>query len=82
MFLKIALQTAPDCTINKHSGKYAPIPLNIIRSNTLSIKDKHFYNFVDKNCSKIYSKTHQIAPFKKNSRRGMPPNRPSKRVAL
>ena len=31
--------------------------------------------------SKIFSKTHQIAPFKKNSRRNMPPNPPSKGVA-
>ena len=30
---------------------------------------------------KICSKTHQIAPFKKNSQGIMPPNPPSKRLA-
>ena len=27
-----------------------------------------------KNCSKIHSRTHQITPFKKNSRGSIPPN--------
>ena len=34
------------------------------------------------NFSKIFSKTHQIALFLKKFRRSMPPNPPSKRVAL
>ena len=54
-------------TINTHSGEYAAIPLNIVPSNTISInfvyKINIFANFFLQNCSKIYSKTHQIAPF-------------------
>ena len=34
--------------------------------------------FQIQNLIKIYTKTHQIAPFKKNSLGGMPPNPPSK----
>ena len=33
------------------------------------------------NFSKIFSKTHQIAPFLKNFSGGMPPNPPNKRAA-
>ena len=41
-----------------------------------------FTNFFLQNCSKIYSKTHQITQFKKKIRGSMPPIPPSKRVAL
>ena len=41
-----------------------------------------FGKFLSQNFIKIYSKTHQIAPFKKNSRGTCPPNPPNKRVAL
>ena len=30
-------QNTLNCTIHKKSGEYAPIPLNKVRSNTLSI---------------------------------------------
>ena len=67
-------------TINKHSGEYAAIPLNIVPSNTISItfvyKISIFAIFFLQNCSKIYSKTHQIAPFFKNFLRGACPRTP------
>ena len=31
------LQNAPNCTINKHSGEYASIPLNIVCCNTIAM---------------------------------------------
>ena len=37
--------------------------------------------FERQNLVKIYTKTHQIAPFKKNSRGSMPPNPLAKRHA-
>ena len=36
-FSEDVLQNAPNCTINKNSGKYAPRPLNIVRSYTISM---------------------------------------------
>ena len=68
-FSENILQIAPNCTINKYFVEYVPIRLNIVRNKSISIiflyKKSQFYNFLGQNCSKIYSKTHQIAPFKK-----------------
>ena len=35
-------QNAPNCTINKHSVEYAPIPLNLEHSNTILHKKLYF----------------------------------------
>ena len=40
-----------------------------------------FRLFENEKFRKIYSKTHQIVPFKKTIRGSMPPNPPSKRLA-
>ena len=47
-------------------GVCSNVPLHIVRSNTLSlifIKMNIFTMFFLQNCSKIHSRTHQIAPF-------------------
>ena len=36
-FTENVLQNTPNRTSDKKSGEYTPIPLNILRSNTLSI---------------------------------------------
>ena len=55
------LQNTPNCTIDKKSGEYAPIPLNKVCAVIHYLLFlQFFFNF-----SKIFSKTHQIASFKK-----------------
>ena len=47
-------------------GVCSNVPLNIVRSNTVSsifIKMNIFTIFFFQNCSKIHARTHQIAPF-------------------
>ena len=47
-------------------GVCSNVPLNIVRSNTVSLifmKMNIFIIFFLQNCSKIHSRTHQIAPF-------------------
>ena len=75
-------QNTLNCTIHKKSGEYAPIPLNKVRSNTLSIifymKNENFYNFF---WTKYSSKRTKLYHFLKFSRGSMPPNPPNKCVA-
>ena len=72
-------------TINKHSGEYAAIPLNIVPSNTISItfvyKINIFANFFDNIAAKYTPKRTKLYHFLKFSRGSMPPNPPNKRVA-
>ena len=62
-FTENVLQNTQSCTIDKKSGEYAPIPLNImcvvIYYLLFFYNNKYFYNFFLQN--KIFSKTHQIA---------------------
>ena len=86
-FSENVIQNAPNYTINKHSGQYMLqyIPLNIVRSITISlifIKMNIFTIFFLQNCSKIHSRTHQIAPFFKIFSGEHAPEPPSKRIAL
>ena len=71
-------------TINKHSGEYAAIPLNIVPSNTISItfvyKINIFANFFDKIAAKYTPKRTKLHHFLKFSPGSMPPNPPNKRV--
>ena len=73
-------------TINKHSGEYAAIPLNIVPSNTISItfvyKINIFANFFDKIAAKYTPKRTKLHHFLKFSPGSMPPNPPNKCVAL
>ena len=65
-------------------GVCSNVPLNIVRSNTISlifIKMTIFTIFFLQNCSKIHSRTHQIAPFKKFFLRKHAPVPPSIQVA-
>ena len=68
-FTENVLQNTPSWTIDKKSGEYAPIPLNVvcavIHYLLFLYKNEYFYNFFLQNFSKILSKTHQIAPFLK-----------------
>ena len=60
------------------------IHLNIVRSNTISlifIKINILQFFFLQNCSKIHSRTHQIAPFFKKFSGEHAPEPPSKRMA-
>ena len=54
-------------TINKHSGEYAAIPLNIVPSNTISItfvyKINIFANFFDKIAAKYTPKRTKLHHF-------------------
>ena len=72
--------------INKHSGEYAAIPLNIVPSNTISItfvyKISIFAKFFDKIAAKYTPKRTKLHHFLKFSPGSMPPNPPNKRVAL
>ena len=80
-FTENVRQNTLNCTIDKKSGEYAPIPLNIVRSNIIIIiyyfymNNEYFYNFLGQNFSKIFPKTHQIAPFLNppNKRAYIPP---------
>ena len=67
----------PSCTIDKKSGEYAPIPLNIACALILYIlslyKNEYFYNFFLQNFSKIFSETYQISPLKKKFPEPPPP---------
>ena len=69
-------------TINKHSGEYAAIPLNIVPSNTISItfvyKINIFANFFDKIAAKYTPKRTKLHHFLKFSPGSMPPNPPNK----
>ena len=81
------LQNTPNCTIDKKSGEYAPIPLNIVCAVVhyllfLYKKINIFAICILQNFSKIFSKTHQISLFLSISRGTMPPNPPNKRVAF
>ena len=60
---------------------YAPMPLNIVRSNTLSFIWNILQIFFKQNFSKIFYKTHQIASFFKKISWGSMPPTPSNRVA-
>ena len=65
-------------------GVCSNVPLNIVRSNTVSlifIKMNIFTIFFLQNCSKIHSRTHQIAQFKKKISREHAPKPPSIQVA-
>ena len=68
-FSNNVLQNAPNCTINKHSGEYAPILLNIVRNNTIYIiyiyVKMSIFTFFWTKLHKIVSKTHQIENFTK-----------------
>ena len=62
-FTQNVLQNTPSCTIDKKSGEYAPLPLNIVYAVTHYLIFLQF--FFLQNFSKIFSKTHQIASFLK-----------------
>ena len=63
-------------TINKHSGEYAAIPLNIVPSITISItfvyKINIFANFFDKIAAKYTPKRTKLHHFLKFSRGSIP----------
>ena len=86
------LQNTPSCTIDKKSGEYAPIPLNIVCAviHYLLFLYKNEYFYIKMNIFTIlfykilakYSPKHtKLHRLKKNSRGSMPPNPPSKSVA-
>ena len=78
------LQNTPNCTIDKKSGEYAPIPLNIVCAITHYLlflyKNEYFSNFVLAKYSLKRTKLHHF--YKIFGGVGGIPNPPSKRVAL
>ena len=72
------LQNTPSCTIDKKSGEYAPIPLNIvcvvIHYLIFFYKNKYFYNFFYKILVKYSPKRTKLHHFFKFSRGSMSPN--------
>ena len=83
-FTENVLQNTPRCTIDKKSGEYVPIPINIVCAVIdyllFLYKNENIYNFFLQNFSKIFCKTHQIAPFLKIFSVEHTPEPPSKRV--
>ena len=80
------LQNKPNCTIDKKSGEYTPIPLNIMCAvihYLLFLYEKRiflqlfFYKFL----AKYSPNPTKLRHFLKFSRGSIPPNPPSKRVA-
>ena len=70
-FTENILRNTPSCAIDKKSawGVYSNTPKYSVHNNTLSIifyiKMNIFTILFLQNFNKIFSKTHQIAPFKK-----------------
>ena len=62
-FTENVLQNTPSCTIDKKYGEYAPIPLNIVCAVIHDLLFLYKNEFLKKKISKIFSKTHQVAPF-------------------
>ena len=76
------LQNTPRCTIDKKSGVYVPIHLNImcavIHYLLFIYKNEYFHNIFYKILAKFSSKRTKLHHFLKFSRGSMPPNPPSK----
>ena len=79
-------KNTPSCTIDKKSGEYAPIPLNIVCAVIHYLLflyiNEYFYNFFYKILAKYSPTRTKLHHLLKFSRGSMPPNPPSKRVAL
>ena len=71
-FTENVRQNLLNCTIDKKTVEYAPIPISETLSIIFYMKNTYFYNFFGQNFSTIFSKTHQIAQFKKKFGRAYP----------
>ena len=76
-FSENVIQNAPNYTINKHSGEYAPICTLKYSAQQYNIfdfyKNEYFYNFY-KIVAKYTPERIKLHHFKKFSRGSMPPN--------
>ena len=77
-FRENVLQNTPSCTIDKKSGEYAPIHLNIvcavIHYLLFLYKNEYFYIFFYKILAKYSPKRTKLHHFLKFSRGSIPPN--------